>query len=218
MVPINKKRIEPDFDNSQIPYLPIRYRNRLRSTIVRYQVSKKIRFKKTADKKTRTKQIKTIELKQPDKSELEMISQWIRHKSIYKAFGFKRPVAVNYTKRKRLPNGYGTFEPVEFLVVVHKGTRKIIGFFIVYELCKVGRISQEFDFAITDPQYKGSLTLLLHIRFALLTYLFYVCGVKEYAFWKRESKAWGWEQTIEDFKRKLKVTLKKKGPDAIQII
>lgn len=217
MPSIVKKNVDPDFDRSQLAYVPIRYRHRLKFIKIMYHLSEKLGFK-TPHQKTRTTSIKTIEFRPPDKSELEMISQCIRQKEIYEAFGFKRPVAVNYTKRKHLPNGYGTFEPVEFMVVVHKGARKLMGFFIIYEVCKGGRSAQEFDFAITDLNYKGSLALLLNIRIALLTYLFLVCGLQNVAIWKRESKDAEYTQSFEDYQRRLRATIDKKGPNAIQIV
>ena len=204
---LNKISVDPEFDYSQLNYLPIRYRRGLGFSKVIHILSKSSKSEQ-AGSKDQIENVKALEMKWPDEKECELIAKWCRREDIYSAFGFKRPPAGDYIRRSRLPNCTGSFEPVELLIVRDHDDSKPIGFFIVYEGCKGGGTCPEIDFALTEKRLLGSPVLLRHIKICILSYLFRVRGATMVK-WQRLRK----KDPVEISPEGLKREIRKKGPD-----
>ena len=212
----NTISVRPDLVYSNRSYIPLRFRRKIGFSKVIHTLNKSLKFKQRG-RKDRIGNVKVLEMKWPDENERERIVKWCRREDIYRAFGSKRPPAADYIRRSRLPNGSGSFEPVEFLMVRDHSTHRPIGFFIVYEVRHVNQIYPEIDFALTEDKLLGSAVLIRHIKICILSYLFIICGALLVK-WQRVGKKAPVEESHEELKRLLEREVRMGGPDSVPTI
>lgn len=142
-----------------------------------------------------------VALKWPTAAELDAIAERCRQSDVWRAFGFKRPLRSEYISRWRLPNGGGTFEPVEFLVVSHSEAERPFGFFVLYDFSQSCNRTNEMDFAIFDPELIEQINLI-SLKFIMLCYLFAIRGCA-WVVWKRDKSTRYWTEDPQKLKRHL---------------
>ena len=109
----------------------------------------------------------------------------------------------------RLPDGCGTFESVEFLLI-HKdestpeevlNVKNLIGLFIVYDYPWRGGRTTEIDLVLTD-HFVTNFNLL-SLRTVILSYLFTIRGCAQ-VLWKRRKVSCFWKESLDRLKRQLR--------------
>ena len=114
----------------------------------------------------------------------ERIAQWLRQPHVYPPLGFTRAPEENWVRRSQVPDGTGTMEPVELLMLREASTDAAVGFYLCYE-SRRGRC-QEVDFALGATEVAGSVALLRAGKIATLAWLMAVCGVQEVHWLRRK--------------------------------
>ena len=131
-----------------------------------------------------------VEIRPPVQEEIGLIAEWFGRPEIFLALGFPRPPAQRYLERSLLPDLTGTYEKVELLLVAQHPAGRPIGFVLVYEYRGTGRPFQELDLAIAEEIQQGRAARVRHIKVAVLSYLFAVCGARQVS-WVRRKRVSG---------------------------
>lgn len=175
-------KINNSFDFSACPYYPIRRRAKRQAAVV---------FARALVHRARA-------------VDLEGIASWLSQPAIHLALGIRRAPSKRDVCRSQLPDGSGSMESVEFLVL-HDCAQILpdktssagwqnalpppVGFYLIYEARRAH--GQEVDFAFS-PDFAGmgkpvTVPLLRAGRIATLGYLMAVCGADRVQ-WVRRRK------------------------------
>lgn len=142
-----------------------------------------------------------ITLQWPSAQELNAIARQCQQADVWGAFGFKRPLRREYVNRWRLPDGGGTFEPVEYLVVTRSKSRQPFGFFVLYDFSRSCRRTNEMDFAIFDSERLQHINLI-SLKIIILCYLFAIRGCARVV-WRRVKSTRYWTETPQKLRHHL---------------